>query len=113
MLRFTFTFAIAVLGAAALGGVSVGTQVSELMASRAAAEQTSFRGQIVVVERDALVVSVAGQQVRFLVADDARIRLDGIAATLADLQPRFAVSILAETQGTEPIAKDIDAATRM
>lgn len=111
MLRSVFS--IVVLGAATAWGASECTRGPAVPAATATAVQTCLRGRIVLVQKSRLVVSVTGQHIRFRVADDAKIRVNGIEATLQDLKPRYAVTIVAEMKGEEPIAKYVEAAMRM
>jgi hypothetical protein len=102
------TFFVSVL---AVCGVSVwpaGARQEGPPPITAAATIEAFSGAILWVERNRLIVSINGEDRTFLVAADAKILLNGEPATLQDLQPRYAVSILAE-RNDPPIAKYIDA----
>ena len=58
----------------------------------------SYQGQIVMVETEEIVVDVAGQNVHFILASDAWITLDGVEASVTDLQPRLCSHDLGRTK---------------
>ncbi len=80
-----------------------------LVTARPAAALDVFEGQIVSVEKSQLTIQAPGEKRTFYVGLDAMITFNGQEAKLDDLKPRHLVSVTAERNGAQFIAKIINA----
>jgi hypothetical protein len=69
----------------------------------------TFEGKVVAAQEKHMTLDHQDAQQVFIINSETKITLDGVAATWGDLKPGYVATVMADKEGDEFVAKEIQA----